>query len=75
MTKRVASCYGTTEMAGLCTYTRLDASIELVQATLGYDFPISPMSIRDIMKENGMAGDEKPNNEIGEICFKGPQVI
>ena len=44
-------------------------------ASIGFDMPISPISIREPMKEDGSAGNKKPEGEVGEICFSGPQVF
>jgi fatty-acyl-CoA synthase len=37
--------------------------------------PLCPISIREPMKEDETAGNEKAKGEIGEICFSGPQVF
>jgi len=66
---------GLTETSGFCSYTPTDLSLDEFTGTLGYDFPIYPMSIRKPMKEDGSSGDELPKGEIGEICYKGPQTF
>jgi fatty-acyl-CoA synthase len=66
---------GLTECAGFCTYTPLDASIDDLVAGVGYDMPIYPMTIREPLKEDGIAGDGLPDGESGHICFNGPQTF
>ncbi|MHA1341099.1 MAG: class I adenylate-forming enzyme family protein [Promethearchaeota archaeon] len=79
--KKMAPYFGTglglTEMSGFVSYTpfKEDLTVEEVLDNVGYDFPITPLSIREPMKENGYAGDEKPIGEIGEVCYSGPQVF
>lgn len=72
MAPKIATGLGLTEMAGFCTYTPLMWSVEQISNSIGFAYPISPISIRSPMKENRMAGDMKPDKEIGEICFSGP---
>ncbi|MFX1513174.1 MAG: class I adenylate-forming enzyme family protein [Promethearchaeota archaeon] len=67
--------FGLTESAGFLTYSPLDGTVEDILASIGYDMPISPISIRDIMRADGSAGDEKKPGEEGEICFSGPQIF
>ena len=66
---------GLTEMAGFVTYTPLDGSIDELLHGVGYDMPITPLSIRRPMNADGAAGEELPDGEPGEICFSGPQVF
>jgi len=66
---------GLTESSGFCSYTPTDLTLDEFTGTLGYDFPIYPMTIRKPMKEDGRAGNELPEGEIGEICYKGPQTF
>ncbi|MFX1327359.1 MAG: class I adenylate-forming enzyme family protein [Promethearchaeota archaeon] len=66
---------GLTETSGFCSYTPPGLSFEEFINTLGYDFEIYPISIRNPMKDDGTAGDELPSGEIGEICYKGPQTF
>lgn len=66
---------GLTEMAGFVTYTPLDGTIDDLLHGVGYDMPVTPLSIRQPMKPDGTAGDELPDGEPGEICFSGPQVF
>jgi acyl-CoA synthetase (AMP-forming)/AMP-acid ligase II len=66
---------GLTETAGFVTYTPLDGTVDDILAGVGFDMPITPLSIRKPMKDDGAAGDELPDGEIGEICFSGPQIF
>jgi fatty-acyl-CoA synthase len=66
---------GLTETAGFCTYTPLDVSVDDVVASVGYDMPVYAMSIRMPMRDDGRAGEELPDGEIGDICFGGPQTF
>lgn len=75
MAPKFGTGLGLTETSGFCTYTPLDGTVDDILAGVGYAMPITPISIRDPMKEDGLAGDEKPKGEIGEICFSGPQIF
>lgn len=66
---------GLTEVGGFCTYTPLGGSVDEILASVGFDAPLCPISIRHPMKADGTAGDLKPKGEIGEICFEGPQIF
>jgi acyl-CoA synthetase (AMP-forming)/AMP-acid ligase II len=66
---------GLTETAGFCTYTDVEADIEDIAKSIGFDMKLCPLTVRKPMQENGMAGEELPKGEIGEICFSGPQVF
>ncbi|HMF33672.1 MAG TPA: class I adenylate-forming enzyme family protein [Candidatus Lokiarchaeia archaeon] len=75
MAPEIATGLGLTETAGFVTYTPVNISVDEIAASVGYDMPLCPISIRDVMKEDGSSGDEKTPGEIGEICFSGPQVF
>ncbi|MFW9905499.1 MAG: class I adenylate-forming enzyme family protein [Candidatus Thorarchaeota archaeon] len=75
MAPEMGSGFGLTESAGFLTYTPHGGTVDDILASIGYDMPISPISIRDPMKPDGSAGDEKIPGEVGEICFSGPQVF
>ncbi len=66
---------GLTEMAGFVTYTPLGGTIDQLLDNVGFDMPITPLSIRQPMNPDGSAGPELPDGEVGEICFAGPQVF
>lgn len=70
----VGTGLGLTEAAGFCTYVEADAEEhEMILAGLGVDMPIYPCTIREPMREDGLAGAEVAAGEIGHVCFKGPQ--
>lgn len=75
MAPKFGTTLGLTELSGAVTYAPLDGTIDEILAGVGYAMPISPISIREPMKEDGSAGEEKTMGEIGEICFSGPQVF
>ena len=73
MAPKFGSGFGLTESSGFCTFTPLDGTIDDILASIGTDYPIYPMTIRNPIKEDGSAGVELNDGEIGEICFEGPQ--
>ncbi len=75
MAPGIATGLGLTEAAGFCTYTPPGAGVEDILDNLGYAMPVYPLSIRQAMREDGRAGDELPEGEIGHICFRGPQTF
>jgi fatty-acyl-CoA synthase len=75
MAPRIGSGLGLTESGGFCTYTPAGATPEELAASIGYDMPVYPMSIREPMREDGSAGAALPAGEIGHICFRGPQTF
>jgi fatty-acyl-CoA synthase len=66
---------GLTETAGFCTYTPLDGTVDDILAGVGYDMPVYPMTIRELMADDGSAGAVKADGETGHICFSGPQTF
>ncbi len=72
---------GLTEASGWCTYLlartadRDSSDHEAILKGLGVDMPIYPCTIRQPMRENGVAGEELPIGEIGHVCFRGPQTF
>ncbi|HEY4311847.1 MAG TPA: class I adenylate-forming enzyme family protein [Pirellulales bacterium] len=66
---------GLSEMAGFVTYSPLGGTVDELLAGVGFDMPVTPLSIRKPMNDDGTAGDELPDGEPGEICFSGPQVF
>jgi acyl-CoA synthetase (AMP-forming)/AMP-acid ligase II len=72
----VGTGLGLTECAGFCTYAVAKAGEHQGLASgLGYHMPIYPCSIRQAMREDSNAGDELPDGEIGNVCFRGPQTF
>jgi acyl-CoA synthetase (AMP-forming)/AMP-acid ligase II len=76
MAPNVGTGLGLTEAAGFCTYLRVasERADECV-ASLGFDTPVYPMTIRAAMQANGAAGEELPNGALGHVCFRGPQTF
>ncbi|MGA3372543.1 MAG: class I adenylate-forming enzyme family protein [Terracidiphilus sp.] len=67
---------GLTEAAGFCTYVQANAADkEAILAGLGVDMPIYPCSIRQPMRDDGLAGEELASGEIGHVCIRGPQTF
>lgn len=72
----VATGLGLTESAGFCTYLLKDAArAEEVFLSLGYDMPVYSLSIRKPMRDDGSAGDQLSDGELGSVCFRGPQTF
>ncbi|MBW1872229.1 MAG: acyl--CoA ligase [Deltaproteobacteria bacterium] len=64
---------GLTETAGFCTYSPVDGTVDDILAGVGFSMPVYPISIRKDMQADGLAGQELPTGENGNICFSGPQ--
>jgi acyl-CoA synthetase (AMP-forming)/AMP-acid ligase II len=75
MAPKIGTGLGLTETAGFCTYTDTDAMITEIARSIGTDMKLTPLSIREPMTRDGLAGKELPQGEIGEICFSGPQIF
>lgn len=75
MAPKFGSGLGLTELSGFCSYTPLDGTVDDILESLGHDYPITPLTIRSPMKEDGTAGEELVTGEIGEICYSGPQLF
>ena len=76
MAPRVATGMGLTEAAGFCSYAVTTAEHAGELATgMGFAAPLYPMSIRQPMREDGVAGAELPDGELGHLCFRGPQTF
>jgi len=75
MAPKFGTGLGLSETAGFVTYTPLDGTVDDILASVGFDMPVSPLTIRKPIKEDGTAGDELPDGEAGEICFSGPQIF
>ena len=72
----VGTGLGLTEASGFCTYISVDvADREKILVGLGRDMPIYPCTIREPISEDGQAGAELPEGQIGHICFRGPQTF
>lgn len=75
MAPSIATGLGLTETSGFVTYTPMTGSVEELEGTLGHAAPAYPMSVRGAMRADGRAGDELPEGETGEVCFRGPQTF
>jgi fatty-acyl-CoA synthase len=75
MAPAIGTGLGLTETSGFCTYTAPGATTEELARGIGWDMPACPISIREPMREDGTAGGLRPEGEVGEICFTGPQVF
>lgn len=76
MAPLVGTGLGLTECAGFCTYALVKSGEhEPLVSGLGADMPIYPCTIREAMREDGNAGQELPDGEIGHVCFRGPQTF
>jgi len=77
---RMAPAFGTglgmTENAGFATITPPGISVEEMAGQVGTFFPdVAVVSIRKPMNDDGAAGDELPDGELGEICYHPPIVF
>ena len=76
MAPRFGTGIGMTENAGFATFTPADISLEEMAGQVGQAFPdLAQVSVRKPMQANGAAGEELPDNEIGEICYHPPIVF
>ena len=75
MAPRIGTGLGLTETSGFCTYTNVDADVDELAEGIGFDMPLCPLTIREPMRPDGVAGAEKEPGEVGEICFCGPQLF
>jgi acyl-CoA synthetase (AMP-forming)/AMP-acid ligase II len=71
MAPEIGGGLGLTETSGFCSYISVKENWEEFVTNLGHDYPIYPFSIREPMNDDGTAGKEKPQGEVGEICY-GP---
>jgi acyl-CoA synthetase (AMP-forming)/AMP-acid ligase II len=72
----VGTGLGLTECAGFCTYVSVDrVEREKILDSLGRDMPAYPCTIREPMRDDGLAGEALPDGEIGHLCFRGPQTF
>jgi acyl-CoA synthetase (AMP-forming)/AMP-acid ligase II len=76
MAPRFGTGIGMTENAGFATFTPEGISIEEMVGQVGQAYPdLAPVTIRSPMKEDGLAGEELPVGEVGEICYHPPIVF
>ncbi|HPT28538.1 MAG TPA: class I adenylate-forming enzyme family protein [Bryobacteraceae bacterium] len=75
MAPLIGTGLGLTETTGFCTYTPLTGDVDEIAAGIGYSMPIYPMTIREAMRGDGLAGAELAEGQIGHVCFKGIQTF
>jgi acyl-CoA synthetase (AMP-forming)/AMP-acid ligase II len=76
MAPKFGTGIGMTESGGFVTFTPPGITIEEMAGQVGRCFPdLGPTSIRKPMNEDGTAGEELPDGEIGEICYHPPIVF
>lgn len=76
MAPKFGTGIGMTENAGFATFTPSDISHEEMAGQVGQPFPdLAPVSVRKPMEEDGSAGEELADEEIGEICYHPPIVF
>lgn len=67
---------GMTETAGFYSYTPRGISVEEMAGQVGMAFEdLAPITIRKPVQEDGTAGGDLPDGDIGEICVTGPIVF
>jgi fatty-acyl-CoA synthase len=67
---------GMTETAGFYSYTPRGISVEEMAGQVGMAFEdLAPITIRKAVQEDGTAGEDLPEGDIGEICVTGPIVF
>lgn len=76
MAPRFGTGLGMTENAGFATFTPPGISVEEMAGQVGRAFPdLAEVTVRKPMNEDGTAGEELPDGEIGEICYHPPIVF
>ncbi|MDD9302988.1 MAG: acyl--CoA ligase [Desulfobacter sp.] len=76
MAPKFGTGIGMTENAGFGTFTPHDIPIEEMVGQVGQAFDdLARVSIRKPMNADQTAGQEVPDNEIGEICYHPPIVF
>jgi len=67
---------GMTETAGFYTFTPKGISVEEMAGQVGRSFDdLAPVTIRKPVNDDGTAGEEISDGEVGEICVSGPIVF
>ncbi len=76
MAPRIGTGIGMTENAGFATFTPPGISFEEMAGQVGRAFPdLAAVTVRKPMNQDGTAGAELPDGEIGEICYHPPIVF
>ncbi|MBA3012074.1 MAG: acyl--CoA ligase [Proteobacteria bacterium] len=76
MAPRFGTGLGMTENAGFATFTPPGISMEEMAGQVGQAFDdLAKVTVRHPMLADGSAGNELPDNEVGEICYHPPIVF
>ena len=76
MAPKFGTGIGMTENAGFATFTPNDISIEEMAGQVGQAFQdLAKVTVRKPMQHDGTAGEELPDEEIGDICYHPPIVF
>ncbi|MBN1253379.1 MAG: acyl--CoA ligase [Bacteroidales bacterium] len=76
MAPKFGTGIGMTETAGFSTFTPDGITVEEMAGQVGRYFEhLGKVTIRKPMKEDGSAGEEQIDGEIGEICYSAPIVF
>ncbi|HOP63928.1 MAG TPA: class I adenylate-forming enzyme family protein [Spirochaetota bacterium] len=76
MAPSFGTALGMTECAGYFTATPKAIPLDEMAGQVGQVFPeLAPVTIRKPMNEDGTAGEELPQGEVGDICVHGPIVF
>ncbi len=76
MAPKFGTGIGMTENAGFGTFTPPNIPLEEMAGQVGRAFDdLAKVSIRQPMNPDGTAGEEVPDNEVGEICYHPPIVF
>lgn len=72
----VGTGIGMTENAGFATATPIGIPAEEMAGQVGRAFPdVADVTIRRPMNDDGTAGEQLPDGEVGEICYHPPLVF
>ncbi|HBX22172.1 MAG TPA: long-chain fatty acid--CoA ligase [Desulfotomaculum sp.] len=67
---------GMTENAGFATFTPPGISVDEMAGQVGTFFAdVAQVTVRKPMNDDGTAGEEQPDGEVGEICYHPPIVF
>lgn len=76
MAPNIGTGIGMTENAGFATFTPRGIGFEEMAGQVGRAFPdLAEVTVRKPMNADGTAGEECPDEEVGEICYHPPIVF
>jgi len=76
MAPTFGTALGMTECSGYFTCTPKGISVEEMAGQVGQFYPeLAKVTIREKMNQDGTAGEELPEGEVGEICVQGDVVF